>query len=619
MGLVRRVDISRQFRLDLGSMMGLRRQALTSFASDNMGGSETIGSVLKRRQSRQDVSRQARRFLVILCLVLCLCPCKILGASRVEAVSAKISRGKRIYVEHRVRRGDSYILISKRWTGTSLNWRSIRRFNGNRRLLAGTTCDIPYSLLLPKYRHSAIMSLFPSDGYRDGAWHHKVKYRGETLCSISEWFTGSPNNASQVKRHSKLTGILKIGATVRIPSSLLQDAFKTREASPAGTDQLVFKKDSKGEYASYKLRKGEALYSSVVVRYTGRISHDDVMDVVEKICSRSGIWDVKKIPVGFEVKIPVDLMLASYLPRDSPRRKEYEANLKKVSQFRNVSRARDLEGVHVILDPGHGGRDPGAIGRTGIYEDEYAYDVVCRIRRILLTETKAEVHLTSKDRVTGYEVRDSSRLPSDKNEVLLTNPPYANSNSRISANLRCFLVASIYRRLPSAAKRANRVVFTSVHADSLYASLYGATIYVPDAYLSRKHLTRSGGIYDRTKEVCDVGSIKMSYAQRISSEGYSMDLADELLASLKRHGVETLSYHPVRDRVTRGRREYVPAVIRHNPVPTKLLLEVANLKNYRDCRSLMNPEYRERVAKAYVDALRHYYDRTESRLVRNTE
>jgi len=283
--------------------------------------------------------------------------------------------------------------------------------------------------------------------------------------------------------------------------------------------------------------------------------------------------------------------------------------MKEVSQYRNVSLARDLDGIHVILDPGHGGRDPGAIGRRGIYEDEYVYDIACRIRRLLLSRTRAKVYMTLMDKRAGYRVVNSKRLPPDRNEVLLTTPQYRNMDARVSANLRCFLAASIYRSLPRAARKNNRVVFTSVHADSLYPVLSGASIYIPDAYLSRKPLSRKGGIYDRIKEVRSCRPIRTTYSQRVRSEGYSRDFSFELLSAFKRFNIASLSYHPVRDRVTRGRREYVPAVIRYNPVPTKLLLEVANLRNLKDCNRLMDPNYRELIAMAFVDALKRYYGR----------
>jgi len=149
------------------------------------------------------------------------------GISKAGRVSAEIQNGKRIYIQHRARSGDSYILISKRWTGSSSNWRAIKRCNGNRRLLAGSICRVPYYLLSLRHKYSAIVTLFPSDQYKDGEWSHKVTYRGETVSSIASWLTGSSKNASKILAHNKLRGVLLLGSRVNVPDRLLLDIFKT--------------------------------------------------------------------------------------------------------------------------------------------------------------------------------------------------------------------------------------------------------------------------------------------------------------------------------------------------------------------------------------------------------
>ena len=41
-----------------------------------------------------------------------------------------------------------------------------------------------------------------------------------------------------------------------------------------------------------------------------------------------------------------------------------------------------LQGVLVVIDPGHGGRDLGTMN-NGIWEHDYVYDVACRLKRLL--------------------------------------------------------------------------------------------------------------------------------------------------------------------------------------------------------------------------------------------
>ena len=57
---------------------------------------------------------------------------------------------------------------------------------------------------------------------------------------------------------------------------------------------------------------------------------------------------------------------------------------------------------------------------------------------------------------------------------------------------------------------------------------------------------------------------------------------------------------------------YVPAVLRNTKVPTKILVETANLKNRTDRKRLADPWWRQQFAIAYVDALKEYYGATST-------
>ena len=67
-------------------------------------------------------------------------------------------------------------------------------------------------------------------------------------------------------------------------------------------------------------------------------------------------------------------------------------------------------------------------------------------------------------------------------------------------------------------------------------------------------------------------------------------------------------FNPVRDNVVRGGREWVPAVIRYNLVPTRVLLEICNLGNEKDRKLVKTKSYRQKVAEAIYEGLVNYYN-----------
>ena len=81
---------------------------------------------------------------------------------------------------------------------------------------------------------------------------------------------------------------------------------------------------------------------------------------------------------------------------------------------------RRLEGAIYYLVSGHGGPDPGALGKYGnhtLSEDEYAYDVTLRLARNLISHG-AIVHIIVQDKSDG--IRDDAILAMDKNETTIS-------------------------------------------------------------------------------------------------------------------------------------------------------------------------------------------------------
>ncbi len=87
-------------------------------------------------------------------------------------------------------------------------------------------------------------------------------------------------------------------------------------------------------------------------------------------------------------------------------------------KYKNVKLVdNQLKGAVYYLVSGHGGPDPGAIGkraRNKMCEDEYAYDITLRLARRLL-EHGAKVYMIVRDQNDG--IRDSHYLKCDSDEI----------------------------------------------------------------------------------------------------------------------------------------------------------------------------------------------------------
>ena len=98
-----------------------------------------------------------------------------------------------------------------------------------------------------------------------------------------------------------------------------------------------------------------------------------------------------------------------------------------------------LAGACFYVVSGHGGPDPGAIGKVGRYElheDEYAYDIALRLARNLMQEG-AEVHIIIQDAKDG--IRDDSYLSNSKRETCMGDAIPLNQQ-------RCDKINALYRK-----------------------------------------------------------------------------------------------------------------------------------------------------------------------------
>lgn len=121
--------------------------------------------------------------------------------------------------------------------------------------------------------------------------------------------------------------------------------------------------------------------------------------------------------------------------------------------------SNELSGACFYLVSGHGGPDPGAIGLyqgRQLHEDEYAYDIILRLARELLTRG-AKVHIIIRDAKDG--IRDGHVLANSKRETCMGETIPLNQVARLEQ--RCAWINKLYQKDKSSYKRA---VF--VHVDS---------------------------------------------------------------------------------------------------------------------------------------------------------
>jgi len=353
----------------------------------------------------------------------------------------------------------------------------------------------------------------------------------------------------------------------------------------ANDPELRLVQESGRTYGVYRLKAGEALYSAVVVRFTGRVEAEDVNQIARDLMTLNGIQDETKIAIGTEIRVPLELLdealfTAPVVPRAASRRSRYR---------------------HVILDAGHGGNDPGTI-MHGMREDEIAFDLMKRMRAGLArhglkVHTLVSTYQDAAKLTNGQAPREGRR-----HQYVNVTPAYSMEDSRIGLNLRIYLLDDIYSRLLREGAAPEDIIFISVHLDHLHPSVSGTMIYVPDAGERLSTFKATADVYTRFAESREQ-TISFNTQENLYAESASEAFAESLLGSLRRQHVPVHTYQPIRRYVYRGGGKWTPGIIRNSRVPTSVLIEAANLANRDDWQRIRSSEFRQRWANAVVQAI----------------
>ena len=553
--------------------------------------------------------------------------------------------GKRLVVKLKPLVGEGgYSLARRVLLSNFRSLKTIRKYSKTRRLYRNRFITFPLKVINGSIRSSALKAVFFKDKAGIGYWKHRVTFAWETTSMIAGLFTKEGIKAGHLVRYNKMRNkgnILKKGDVIKIPWKWISPELSLRQVSLK--PPLKLKQDKLGKlYAHYQMKPGETLYSSVVIRFTGRLLNDEVNQVANKLLKLNNISDAKLIQSRQKIRIPLEWLSEEFLVSQTndvfsrktsvkktkkkktkkirsskvavskKKHKQGKSIQKAVAQKTKSKRKKNVHKIHVILDSGHGGRDPGASAGSRknndiIYEDEVVYDISKRMSK-LFKKQGIIVHPTLADPNQKQPIRYLSRS-NDRDEHLLVTPRYLTRNARIGVNMRVYLVNHIFKQLRKKKVPSENILFISLHGDALHSSLSGAMVYFPDSRLRRGRFNLSSKIYRKRKEY----STKLTFNPRDNkySEKLSKSFGKVIINQFRKLNLRTHRVSSaVRGYLYRKGKKTLPAVLRYSKVPTSVLVEIANLNNRLDRRDLLKSKTRQQIAKAITNSVTAHFDRS---------
>lgn len=225
----------------------------------------------------------------------------------------------------------------------------------------------------------------------------------------------------------------------------------------------------------------------------------------------------------------------------------------------------------VVLDPGHGGHDPGAVGKKGLQEKDVVLDVALKIKEILSKEPHIEVVLT-RERDVFIRLEERSLIALQKEADLFVS---------IHAN--------------ASPNRAARGIET--YLQNWTSEEEAIRVAARENYVSLKRMKEKMAQYKND----DLGKI-LSDLNRDYKRDESVALANYVQGALYSNIAKVHA-----KTVNLGVKQAMFFVLMGASMPPSVLAEISFVSNPEEERLLASDAYRDVIAKSIASGIRTYF------------
>ena len=193
-----------------------------------------------------------------------------------------------------------------------------------------------------------------------------------------------------------------------------------------------------------------------------------------------------------------------------------------------VSTAGEEEQIHIILDAGHGGSDPGKVGVNGVLEKDINLSIVKKVQILL-----------EKEGITVYLTRDSDKRVSQSGEEFSKSEDMKERVKLIN-KINPQLVVSVHQNsYPSEEVKGGQVFYYQTSEESKrYAEILQEAIRTVDANNNRQ--AKGNDTYYLLKKtkiptiIVECGFLSnWEEAEKLSKETYQEEMAQAIVNGIK--------------------------------------------------------------------------------------